>query len=147
MTDFSPRLSHLFPSKTLARLIAATYAQGMQVDEEEAHERLLEALAAPAAVTDVLRGIAAALGTRVGPRASPDSLLDRLSARLGPSGGRVRAAKATPAMAAVLVRLNLEIGLSPETMRATLAGGKGAQALEEGLNELGAHIVKELLRR
>ncbi len=48
MTLFSPRVPHLFPKKVLARLLAPTYAAGMSVDEEEAHERLLQALdAAP----------------------------------------------------------------------------------------------------
>ena len=146
MTTFSPRVPHLFPRKTLARLLDATYAAAMSVDEEEAHERLLQALAAPGLVEELQRGIAAALEQRQGARTSADRLLDKVSAAIEKRGGNVRAAPATAAVSAVLVRLNLELGLAPEPMRATLATPRGAAALEEGLRALGAHLVKELLR-
>jgi hypothetical protein len=45
-----------------------------------------------------------------------------------------------------MVRLNLEIGLAPESMRATLASGKGKELLEEGIRALGAHLLEGLLR-
>jgi hypothetical protein len=146
VTHFSPRVPHLFPKKALARLVAPTYAAGMGVDEEEAHERLLLAVEAPALVDDLLRAISAALSEKHGPRTPPDKLLDKVSAGIAKRGGNVRPAPATPGIAAVLVRVNLEIGLAPEPMRATLASPRGAAALEEGLAALGAHIVKELTR-
>jgi hypothetical protein len=59
---------------------------------------------------------------------------------------RAKAAESTAAVSAVLVRLDLEIGLAPEPMRATLATPKARALLDAGLRELGAHIVKELLR-
>jgi hypothetical protein len=46
----------------------------------------------------------------------------------------------------VLVRINLEIGLAPEQMRATLDTDKGRAVLAAGLRELGGHLVKELLK-
>jgi hypothetical protein len=137
---------HLFPKKALARLVAPTYAAGMNVDEEEAHERLLQALEVPSVVEDLQRGISAALERKKGPRTPADKLLDKLSSGIAKRGGNVRAAPSTPAIAAVLVRLNLELGLAPEPMRATLATPRGAAALEEGLLTLGAHLVKELMR-
>ncbi len=146
MTLFSPRIPHLFPRKTLARIVAPTYAAGMDVDEEEAHERLLQALEAPGVVEDLQRGISAALERKQGLRTPADKLLDKLSAGIAKRGGNVRAAEATPAIAAVLVRLNLEIGLAPEPLRATLQTPRGAAALNDGLAALGAHLVKELLR-
>lgn len=146
MTLFSPRIPHLFPKKTLARLLSPTYAAGMNVDEEEAHERLVQALDVPAVVEDLQRGISAALERKQGPRTSADKILDKLSAGVAKRGGNVRAATSTPGIAAVLVRVNLEIGLAPEPMRATLATPRGAAALEEGLEALGAHLVKELTR-
>lgn len=146
MTLFSPRVPHLFPKKTLARLLSPTYAAGMNVDEEEAHERLVQALDVPAVVEDLQRGISAALERKQGPRTSADKILDKLSAGVAKRGGNVRAATSTPGIAAVLVRVNLEIGLAPEPMRATLATPRGAAALEEGLEALGAHLVKELTR-
>ncbi len=146
MTLFSPRVPHLFPKKVLARLLTPTYAAGMSVDEEEAHERLLQALDAPGVIEDLQRGISTALERKQGPRTPADKILDKLSAGIAKRGGNVRAAPASPGIAAVLVRLNLEIGLAPEPMRATLATPRGAAVLEEGLAALGAHLVKELMR-
>lgn len=146
MTYFSPRVPHLFPKKALARLVAPTYAAAMNVDDEEAHERLARAVEAPGVVDDLLRGISAALEEKQGPRTPADKLLDKISAGIAKRGGNVRAAPSTPGIAAVLVRINLEIGLAPEPMRATLATPRGAAALEEGLAALGAHLVKELTR-
>jgi hypothetical protein len=143
---FSPRVPHLFTKKALARMLASTYAAGIGVDEEEAHERLAQALEVPAVLHDLLRGVEAALAEKQGPRTPADKLLDKLSAGIEKRGGRVKAAEATPAVAAVLVRVNLELGLAPEPMRATLATPRGAAALEEGLRTLGAHLVKELTR-
>jgi hypothetical protein len=45
------------------------------------------------------------------------------------------------------VRLDLEIGLAPEAMRSTLATPRGSALLEEGLRALGAHVVKDLLKK
>jgi len=146
VTLFSPRIPHLFPKKTLARLLSPTYAAGMNVDEEEAHERLMQALDVPAVVEDLQRGISAALERKQGPRTPADKILDKLSAGVAKRGGNVRAATSTPGIAAVLVRVNLEIGLAPEPMRATLTTPRGAAVLEEGLEALGAHLVKELTR-
>ncbi|GEJ58922.1 hypothetical protein [Anaeromyxobacter diazotrophicus] len=143
---FSPRVPHLFPRKTLARLLAPTYAAAMSVDEEEAHERLLQALEAPGVVEALQRGVSAALELKQGPRTPADKLLDKVSKGIEKHGGHVRPAESTPAVSAVLVRLNLELGLAPEPMRATLATPRGAAALEQGLASLGAHLVKELLR-
>jgi hypothetical protein len=46
----------------------------------------------------------------------------------------------------VLVRLDLEIGLAAEQMRATLETPRARALLEQGLRALGAHVVKDLLK-
>jgi hypothetical protein len=145
MSLFSPRLPHILPPKKLAQLLAPTYAAAVGVDEEEAFERLDRALEARGLADDLYRGLSRALADRQGPRTPADRLLDRLSAGLVARAGRVRAAS-SPGLPAVLVRVNLELGLAPEGMRAALASPRGAAALEEGLRGLGAHLVKELLR-
>jgi hypothetical protein len=139
------RLPHVLPRKALAALLAPTYAAARGVDEEEASARLSQALAVPAALEDLYGGIAEALRDAQGPRTDEGTLLDRLSAGAAAGGGRARAAEATPAIAAALVRLDLEIGLAAEAMRATLASPRGRALLEEGLRALGAHLLKELL--
>ncbi len=146
MTLFSKRLPHVFTRKDLVNMVAPTYAAAMSVDEEEARERLTQALAVPEIVEDLYWGISEALYDQQGPRTSEDALMDRLSKAVLERGGKVKAAEAGPAVSAVLVRVNLELGLAPQTLRATLATEKGGAALDAGLKELGAHLVKSLLR-
>ncbi len=130
----------------LVALLAPTYAKAREVDEEEASERLSRALAVPAALEDLYGGISAALFDTRGPRTREDALMDRLSAGVVARRHRAKPAQATPAVSAVLVRLDLEIGLAAEQMRATLETPRARALLEEGLRALGAHLVKELLR-
>ena len=144
MALFSRRLPHVLTRADLAALVAPTYARALSVDEEEAHGRLRRALERPGVAEDLYRGLSAALAEAKGPRTSVDAVIDKLSAAVQARRWRVKAAPATPALSAVLVRLNLEIGLAPEPMRATLAAGKGRELLEEGLRQLGEHLVKEL---
>lgn len=127
-------------------MLTPTYASAMLVDEDEAHDRLAEALRSAALVEDLQRAIRAALERKLGPRTRADELLDRISAGIGKRGGSLRSAPASPAVAAVMVRINVEVGLAPEPMRATLATPRGAAVLEAGFAELGAHLVKELTR-
>jgi hypothetical protein len=146
VTYFSRRLPHIVTRADLATLIAPTYAKALSVDEDEAGDRLARALQRPEVADDLYRGLSEALRAAKGPRTTDDALMDKLSAGIQARRNRVKAATATPALSAVLVRINLEIGFAPEPMRATLATEKGRALLEDGLRALGAHIVKELLR-
>ena len=143
---FSPRLAHVVTRGDLVALLAPTYARARAVDEEEARERLTRALAVPAALDDLYRGLSEALAETKGPRTQVDAVVDRMSANIASRRARARAAEGTPAVSAVLVRLDLEIGLAPESMRATLASPRGSALLEAGLREVGGHLAKELLR-
>jgi hypothetical protein len=58
----------------------------------------------------------------------------------------VKAAASTPAVSAVMIWLNLAIGMAPESMRDTLSTGKGAAMLAAGLREVAASMVKDLSR-
>lgn len=146
MALFSRRLPHVLTRSDLVMVLAPTYAKARGVDEEEASERLGRALAVPAALDDVYRGISAALAEAKGPRTSEDALVDKLSAGVVARRARAKPAEATPAISAALVRLDLELGLAPDAMRAMLASPRGAALLEDGLRALGAHVVKDLLR-
>ncbi len=146
MAHFSRRLPHVLTRADLVLLLAPTYAKARDVDEEEASERLERALGVPAALDELYGGISEALVAAKGPRTQEDALMDRLSAGVVVRRARARAADATAAVSAVLVRLDLEIGLAAEAMRATLATPKGRALLDAGLRELGAHVVNELLR-
>ncbi len=146
MVPFSRRLPHVVTKADLVLLLAPTYASARAVDHEEAAERLGRALGVPAALDELYGAISGALADAKGPRTTEDALVDRISAHVASRRARAKAAPATPAVSAVLVRLDLEIGLAPEPMRATLATPRGIALLEAGLRELGAHLAKELLR-
>jgi hypothetical protein len=145
MAYFSRRLPGVLTRADLVRLLAPTYAKARAVDEDEAMERLGRALAAPAALDDVYRGISDALADLKGPRTSEDALMDKLSAAVPARRARAKPAPDTPGVSAALVRLDLEIGLVPEAMRATLQSPRGRELLEQGLRDLGKHLVKDLL--
>ena len=145
MAYFSKRLPHVLTRNDLALLLAPTYMAARGVDHEEAAERLARALASPA-LNDLYRGLSAALAAAKGPRTDEDALMDRLSAGLQARRKYAKAADGTPAISAALVRLDLDIGLAPESMRDTLASPRGAALLDEGLRALGAHVVKDLLK-
>lgn len=146
MELFSRRLPHVVTRANLVTMLAPTYAAARGVDEEEAAERLAQALAVRGVLDDLLSALSAGLRDAKGPRTDEDALLDRLSAGVQARRGRVRAAPDSPGLSAVLVRLDLEIGVAPETMRATLATPRGGAMLQEGLAALGRHLVKELLK-
>lgn len=146
MPLFSRRLLHVLTLPDLAVLLTPTYAEAMSVDDEEAHDRLVRALSRTRVADDLYLGISDALAEVQGERTTDDALLDKLSKGLQKRRARVKGAPATPGLSAVLVRINLEIGLAPEQMRATLESDRGRAVLARGLHDLGTHLVKELLK-
>jgi hypothetical protein len=146
MPLISRRLLHVVTVPDLAILLTPTYGEAMSVDDEEAHDRLTRALQRSRVADDLYGGLSEALEAIQGVRTTEDALMDRLSKGIQRRRSKVKAAPGTPGLAAVLVRINLEIGLAPEPMRATLDSEKGRAALAAGLRELGAHLVKELLK-
>ncbi len=146
MALFSRRLPHVVTRKDLALLVAPTYAKAADVDFDEAHERMERAVGSQAIVDALYEGLSQALFDAQGTRTTEDELVDALSAGVQKRRSRVKAAPITPAISAVMVLLNLELGYAPEMMRGTLASQKGAAMLQDGLRELGAYLVKQLVR-
>lgn len=146
MTDLSRRIPHVFPRADLALLLAPTYADALAVDEDIATERLGRALADAGVLASVHDAIAAALEEARGPRTDPDAQLDRISRGLQARRWRVKAVAATPAVSAAMIWMNLAIGLAPESMRETLASGRGREMLAAGLRAIAASLVKDLGR-
>lgn len=146
MALFSRRLLHVVTVPDLAILLTPTYAASMSVDDEEAHERLARALERSRVADDLYQALSDALEARQGERTSDDALIDKLSKGLQKRRSRVKAAPSTAGLAAVLVRINVEIGAAPEQMRATLDTDRGRAMLAAGLRELGEHLVKDLLK-
>lgn len=146
MTLFSRRLPHVVTRADLAHMLLETYVDLMGVDDDEALDRLSRALGRPELLEAIYRGLSSALEEVQGERTSEDQLMDKLAKGVQKRRGRVKAAPSHPAIAAVLVRINLELGLAPEQMRATLESDKGRAMLEGGLSRLGKHLVSEVLR-
>ena len=143
---FSRRLPHVVTRKDLALLVAPTYAAAANVDFEEAHERMERAVGSQRIVDRLYAGLSEALEARKGPRTAEDAVIDALSAGILKRRSRVKAAPLTPAVSAVMVMLNLELGFAPEMMRGALENAKGKELLDEGLRALGAHLVGELIK-
>jgi len=146
VSHYSRRLPHVLTRADLTRVLLETYVDAMAVEDEEALDRLDRALGRPELLDELYRGIWAALAAEQGPRTTEDTLLDKLAKGVQKRRARVKAVPSHPAVSAVLVRINLELGLAPEQMRATLATEKGRAILEDGLKRLGRHVVAELLR-
>ncbi|MGE5048757.1 MAG: hypothetical protein ACM3PC_09330 [Deltaproteobacteria bacterium] len=143
---FSRRLLHVVTRKDLALLLAPTYAQSASVDFDEAHERMERAVGTQRIVDALYQGLSDALYARQGARTGEDELIDKLSAGVQKRRSKVKAAQLTPAISAVMVMLNLDLGYAPEMMRNALAEPKGQKLLQEGLAKLGEHLLKELIK-
>jgi hypothetical protein len=146
MALFSKRLPHVVTRADLARLLTSSYASAASVDEDEAFERMERLVGAQRICDDLYQGLSAALAARRGPRTGEDELIDKLSQGVQSRRAKVRAAPGTPGIAAVMVLFNLELGYAPEMMRNALANEKGQALLRRGLEELGAWLLKELIK-
>lgn len=145
MTLISPRLPHVVTRNDLALLLLDTYQSAMGVDDDEALDRLNRALARPDLLADFHRAISTALIAK-DPQADPDAVIDKLSKAVQKKRGRVKPAPDHPSIAAVLVRINLELGVAPESMRAMLESDKGKKALDDGMTRLAKYLVGELVK-
>ncbi|HET7752740.1 MAG TPA: hypothetical protein VFK85_02425 [Anaeromyxobacteraceae bacterium] len=140
------RLPHVVTRADLVLALTPTYASALSVDEDEARERLERALQSHQLLQELHAALSRALVVQKGPRTTEDALVDKLSAGVQARRARVKPAPEDPAISAVLVRINLEIGLAPESMRATLAGERGRAMLDAGLEKLAGHLIKELMK-
>jgi hypothetical protein len=145
MAAFSTRLPHLVTRSDLATLLTPTYAEGQSVDDDESHDRLTRALVDPDLLDDLYRSLEGALAAHLGPRIEEDALLDKLAKRVASRKGRVKPAD-TSKVAALLVRINLLLGLAPERMREVMESKRGRESQSEALRAIGSHLVQELLR-
>ena len=143
---FSRRLPHVVTRKDLALIVAPTYAAAANVDFDEAHERMERAVGSQRIVDALHQGLSDALYERKGPRTSEEELIDKLSDGIQKRRSRVKAAQLTPGISAAIVLLNLELGYAPEMMRNALAEPKGEKLLQDGLRQLGAHLLSELIK-
>jgi hypothetical protein len=139
------RIPHVITRADLALALAPTYAAALSVEEDEARERLDRALRNPGLLQELHAALGEAILAHKGPRTSDDALVDKLSSGVQARRARVKPAPEDPGISAVMVRINLEVGLAPEGMRATLAGDRGKAMLDAGYRKLAAHLAKTFL--
>jgi hypothetical protein len=139
------RLPHIVTRSDWTALLTSTYGEAQSVDDEEAAERLARALGNPQLLEELYQALAVALEEKQG-GPPDDKVLDRFSKAIQKRRGRIRAAPATPEVSAMLVQIDLEIGVAPEVLRPTLTSEKGAKLLAAGRAAVASHLVKELLK-
>jgi hypothetical protein len=144
--NFPKRLPHVVTRADWAFLLAPTYAAAQSVDEDIALERLERAVQSEHVLNQLYGGLAAAMEKARGLRTTEDDQIDKLSHGVEKRRGRVKAMRQTPALSAVLVSIDLQIGHAPEMMRDALTNPKGAALLRSGLEALGAFLLKELVK-
>jgi hypothetical protein len=140
------RLPHVLTRGDWPYLLAKTYAAAHSIDEDIALERLERAVQGEALLKHLYAGLAAALAKAKGPRTTEDQLVDKLSVGVENRRSKVRVLRGSPAVSAALVRIDVEIGHAPEMMRDALANPKGAALMEQGFEEIGAFLLKELVK-
>jgi hypothetical protein len=143
---FNKRLPHVLTRADWAHLLAKTYAAAQSIDEDIALERLERAVHGEALLKLFYSGLGAALLKAKGARTTEDAFIDKLSVGVENRRSKIHALKSSPAVAAALVRIDLEIGHAPEMMREALANPKGAALMTQGFEEIGAFILKELVK-
>jgi len=141
---FSHRLPHVLTRADLADLLAPTYAREGNVSEELAHERMARALKSSGVPDRLYAAISTALVSAQGSK-TQDAVMDALSKAVPKRCGKIGAAPSTPALSAVTVLLNIELGLAPGDLRSTLESDKGRVLLDRGFRALGKYLVEQLI--
>jgi hypothetical protein len=140
------RLPHVLTRNDWPHLLAKTYAAAHSIDDDIAQERLERAIQGEALLKLLYAGLARALAEAKGPRTTEDQLIDKLSTGVETRRAKVRTLRASPAVSAALVRIDVEIGHAAEMMRDALANPKGAALMEQGFAEIGVFLLKELVK-
>ena len=146
MPYLSERLVHVVSRADLATMLTPTYAAATDVDDEEAYDRVSQALEDPRVLDELYRNLSDALVAKAGPSQEPDALMDKLAKRVALRKGRMKAAPTAGPISAAVVRINLVLGLAPDSMRTVMESDKGKATLAQGLRALATHLVQELLR-
>jgi hypothetical protein len=143
---FPPRLGHLATRPVVAAKLRPTYAQTHQIDEEEAEQRLSQALRGPlwedllALTWECLQGKTQ--------RLNEEGLLEKVAQALKDRPLRPgRVVEPTPALSAFWVLLDLEAGTASEVARRVLESPEGRKHVQMGLAEAGRFLAGELIRK
>jgi hypothetical protein len=145
MDLYSPRLPHVLTRAHLASLLAPTYARENGVSDELSLDRMKRVIQNSRIANHLYEAISAGLRSSRAGR-SEDAVIDALAHAAVKRSDTLGPAPRGPGLSAVTVMLNIELGLSPDALRATLDSGKGKALLDQGLGGLGKFMVDHLLR-
>lgn len=145
MSALATRLPHIVTRADMISLLTTTYGVAQVVEDDEARERLTRALADRALMEDLLASIAEALAPHLGPNTDENAFLDKFSKRVATRGPRMKDADGTKA-AALIVRINMLLGLVPESTRKAMETEKGQATQHESIRAVGAFLVQQLLK-
>lgn len=142
---YPPRLGHLATRAVVVARFMPTYAQTHQVDEEEAAQRLDQALTGRL-LEDLLAATwTALLGSTK--RLNEEGLLEKVAKTLQDRPLRPgRVVEVTPALGAFFIQIDIAVGTASDAAARVMEGAEGRKRMELGVAEAGAFLARELSR-
>jgi hypothetical protein len=142
---YPARLGHLATRSVVVAKLTPTYARAHHIDEEEAAQRLSQALQGRL-LSSLLEEAWTAMRGKA-KRLDDEGLVEKVAATLKDRPQRPgRVAELTPAWSAFLVLADLEAGTASESARRVMESPEGRQRAQLGLAEAGRFLAAELTR-
>jgi hypothetical protein len=142
---YPPRLAHLATRPVVVAKFTPTYALAHQIDDEEARERLDQALVG-ALLEDLLAATWTALAgsTR---RLNEEGLLEKVARSLQDRPLRPgRSVEITGGLSAFFLRVDLAVGTASDAAARVLESEEGRKRVQLGIAEAGGFLARELTR-
>ncbi len=142
---FPPRLAHLATRPVVVAKLVPTYSRAHHLDEEEAAQRLSQALRGRLLPSLLEEAWTAMRGKSK--RLDDEGLLEKVATTLRDRPQRPgRVVEVTAGWSAFLVLADLEAGTASEAARRVMESPEGRQRAQEGLVEVGRFLAAELTR-
>jgi hypothetical protein len=142
---YPPRLAHLATRPVVVAKLVPTYSRAHHLDEEEAAQRLSQALSGRLLSSLLEEAWVAMRGKSK--RLDDEGLLEKVATTLRDRPQRPgRVVEVTSAWSAFLVLADLEAGTASEAARRVMESPEGRQRAQEGLVEVGRFLAAELTR-
>ena len=144
-TGYPPRLSHLATRAVLVAKLRPAFAAAHTISDEEATERLGQALST-SLLSELLSAVWAAM-KRLKPRLSEGELLDRVAQTLAQRPLRPgRKVAVNPAWSAFFILADIRANAASDAARRVMESEQGGKMADLGLAEAGTYVAGELLR-
>ena len=142
---YPPRLAHLATRPVVVAKLVPTYSRAHHLDEEEAAQRLSQALSGRLLPSLLEEAWTAMRGKSK--RLDDEGLLEKVATTVRDRPQRPgRVVEVTSAWSAFLVLADLEAGTASEAARRVMESPEGRQRAQAGLAEVGRFLAAELTR-